>query len=283
MAKKLIITADDYGMCDSVNRAIEECIESKVVLSTNVMTNMECAKEAANLRKKYPYVSIGIHYNFTVGKPITPTDKVRSLVDENGYFLSYSKIRAKLKEGSYNFDEVRLEMEAQYKRYVEILGEPDYWNTHENVHVYPKIYQLFRNVSLDFGIKKMRSHERVFIPASTGKTDKSLKWLVSEPVKKLMLSSWQKKSRKLGVSAPGGILVRMCEDDKLNIEYLFSNIKWGKCDVAEMAIHPSVDGDNEYFGEITDLRVKEYECFSSPELLSIADKAGIEIVGFEVV
>ena len=64
MAKKLIITADDYGMCDSVNRAIEECIAKKVVLSTNVMTNMECAADAATLREKYPYVSIGIHYNW---------------------------------------------------------------------------------------------------------------------------------------------------------------------------------------------------------------------------
>ena len=34
--KKLIITADDYGMGDMVNRAIDECIEARVVLSTNV-------------------------------------------------------------------------------------------------------------------------------------------------------------------------------------------------------------------------------------------------------
>lgn len=45
MSHKLIITADDYGMCQSVNRAIDECIKAKVVLSTNVMTNMEYAGE----------------------------------------------------------------------------------------------------------------------------------------------------------------------------------------------------------------------------------------------
>lgn len=35
--KKLIITADDYGMCDSVNRAIEACAAAGVALSTNVI------------------------------------------------------------------------------------------------------------------------------------------------------------------------------------------------------------------------------------------------------
>ena len=283
MANKLIITADDYGMCDSVNRAIDECIRARVVLSTNVMTNMECANEAAQLKEKFPYVSVGLHYNFTVDRPISPVDKVRSLVDEDGYFLSYKEIRQKCKEGTYNFDEIALEMKAQYERYIEICGKPDYWNTHENVHVYPKVYQLFRDASLEFGIMKMRSHQRVFVPASTGKTDKSIRWIISEPIKKVMLDSWQAGSKRLGVSAPGGILVRMSEDDKLNIEYLFNNIKWRGCEVAEMAIHPSVDGNNKYFGEITDLRVREYECFSSPKVLEIAEKAGIQIAGFEVV
>lgn len=281
--KKLIITADDYGMCDSVNRAIDECIEAKVVLSTNVMTNMEAANEAAFLKKKYPYVSVGLHYNFTVGCPISPIDKVRSLVDDNGEFLSYSKIREKCKNKTYSVDEILCEMKAQWERYLEICGEPDYWNTHENVHVYPRVYQLFTEQALEFGITKMRSHQRIFVPSSTGVSDKSLKWTITNPIKQIMLNSWQASSAKKGVSSPDGLLVRMNEEDKLKLEYLFSNINWQKNEVAEIAIHPSKDGNNKYFGEITELRVKEYECFSSKKVLDIANKANLEIVGFEVV
>ena len=29
MNRKLIVTADDYGMCDSVNEAIEECMRQE--------------------------------------------------------------------------------------------------------------------------------------------------------------------------------------------------------------------------------------------------------------
>ena len=281
--KSVIITADDYGMCKSVNRAIEACVEKRVVLSTNVMANMDCAFEAAELKRKYPYLSVGIHYNFTVGKPLSPLDKVRHLVNDDGNFLSYKEIRDRCKAKTYDFGEVAIEMKNQYEHYREICGEPDYWNTHENVHVYPGLYQLFRDESLKFNIRKMRSHQRIFVPASDGKSDKSIKWIIAEPIKEIMLNLWQKKSKKLGVSAPDGIMVRMNEDDKLKIDYIFGHIKWKNQNKVEIAIHPAMDGNCEFFGEITDQRVKEYELFCSSRVLECAKTAGIQLVGCEVI
>lgn len=281
--KGLIITADDYGMCESVDRAIDACIDSGVVRSTNVMANLPFAHEAASLKERFPGVSVGLHYNFTVGKPLTPPDRVRSLINENGEFLSFPEIRAKCKNGTYDFSEIVLEMTAQYRRYVEICGAPDYWNTHENVHVYPKLYQLFRDQSLTFGIRKMRTHQRIYVPAANGKSDKSLMWTLTNPIKQIMLKSWQKDSRAKGVAAPGGLLVRMNEEDKLNLPYLFSHIRWAGAETAEIAIHPALDGDCVWFGEITEQRVKEYECFSDPGVLKLAQDAGISIIGFEAV
>ena len=39
--QKIIITADDYGMCDAVDKAIEAGIENGIITTTNVMLNME--------------------------------------------------------------------------------------------------------------------------------------------------------------------------------------------------------------------------------------------------
>lgn len=278
--KKLIITADDYGMCADVNKAIEECVAAGVVLSTNVMTNMSCCESAANLKTKFPELSVGVHFNFTVGIPLSPADKVSSLIDADGKFLSYNKIREAGKNKTYDFEQVKTEIKAQYKRYLEICGEADYWNTHENVHVYPDLYSVFRDVSLELGIKKMRSHQRIFVPSSTGKSDKSLKWTLTNPVKCLMLNNWQRKSAKLGVASPDGLLVRMNEADKLDLPYLLSNIKWNEKNIAEIAIHPAISGECEFFGEIRELRVKEYNIFSNPDVLGIASKCGIQISNF---
>ena len=46
--KKLIITADDYGMSRAVNDAIDAGIAAGLITSTNVMVNMPLYKEAAN-------------------------------------------------------------------------------------------------------------------------------------------------------------------------------------------------------------------------------------------
>lgn len=279
---KLIITADDYGMCEDVNAAIEACVNSKVVLSTNVMTNMPCCEAAATLKEKFPYLSVGLHYNLSAGVPLSSADKVRSLIDSEGRFLSYNKIREACKSKSYNYSQIKIEMEAQYKRYLEICGEPDYWNTHQNVHVYPGLYDLFRDVSLGFSIRKMRSHQRIFVPSSTGKSDKSLKWTLTNPFKKVMLNKWQEGSKKLGVNSPDGILVRMNDDDKLNIPYLLSNIEWKNNELVELIIHPSVSAEGEFFGKVTKERVREYEVFSDTSVLEIAEKNGIEFVNFDL-
>ncbi|MBQ8783268.1 MAG: ChbG/HpnK family deacetylase [Clostridia bacterium] len=279
---KLIITADDYGMCEAVNIAIEDCIKSKVVLSTNVMTNMAFCENATALKKKFSDLSIGIHYNLTAGIPLSPIDKIRTLVDEDGKFLSYDKIRQACKNKSYDYNQIRIELQAQYKRYVEICGEPDYWNTHQNVHVYPKLYELFRDTSLEFGIKKMRSHQRIYVPSSNGISDKSLKWTLTNPFKRIMLNNWQHNSAQKGVVSPDGLLVRMNEHDKLNLAYLFDNISWGKSSLAELIIHPSVSADGEFFGKVTHERVREYEVFSDSSVLDLAKRSNIEIVNFEL-
>ena len=171
-------------------------------------------------------------------------------------------------------------MVAQYRRYVEICGEPDYWNTHQNVHVYPEIYALFRDVSLELGIRKMRSHQRIYVPASNGKSDKSLIWTVTNPIKKRMLDRWQSGSAKLGVESPDGILVRMNEKDKLNLPYLLGHIVWKANETAELIIHPATDTDCKYFGGITQGRVDEYRTFSDASVIETARKSGIEIVNF---
>lgn len=69
---KIIITADDYGMCSEVNRAIDEGIENGIITTTNVMTNMAALSEAADLRERYPRLSIGLHWNVTTGRPVSP-------------------------------------------------------------------------------------------------------------------------------------------------------------------------------------------------------------------
>ena len=72
--KKLIITADDYGMSKAVNEAIEAGIDAGLITSTNVMTNMPFYKDAVKLKDKKG-ISVGLHWVLACGKPILPKDE----------------------------------------------------------------------------------------------------------------------------------------------------------------------------------------------------------------
>lgn len=279
--KKIIITADDYGMSKAVNRAIDAGVEIGLITSTNVMTNMEYYREAVKLRGLENF-SLGIHFTLSVGKPVCDAREVPTLVGADGSFHSAGKFRNLYRKGKISDADIVRELKAQYKRYEELLGKPDYWNTHQNVHVDFKIYKLFVNVACELGIGRMRTHKRIYVTPSAKANKRSLLWRIAEPIKSRMLGLWQKNARKKGISSPDGIIVALNKADSKNPEYFFSHINWQDCDIGEFVIHPATEKDSPYFGKIVEQRIKEYEMFTSPQTLNTIVNNDIKLVPYDI-
>lgn len=280
--KYLMITSDDYGMDPSVNRAAEACLRAGTALSVNVMANMPCAGDAAGLKKLNPLVSVGIHWTLTTGKPVLPPEQVPSLVDpSSGEFLSCRELRRRDGAGSWDRREALRELTAQYERYVELTGfAPDYWNTHENVHVSVSLFSLFRDRALALGIRKMRNHDRIVVAPST-RGDRSLRWRLTEPAKRLVLRRWERQGRRLGLRFPDGLLLFWQEADRFHPADFLERIEWGDRDFAELPIHPAIDGECRYFGDITQDRVTEYHLWADPGVAVRAREKGITLCNFD--
>jgi predicted glycoside hydrolase/deacetylase ChbG (UPF0249 family) len=141
MNRRLIITADDYGMCDAVNDAIEECLVSGAVRATCVMMNMPVYNRAARLRQQFAQASVGIHWTLTQGRPVLPPSQVPTLVGNNGDFQPSSVLRRRWATGRVRLSEIKAELRAQVARFCDIAGKPDFWNTHQNFHVFPGLFK----------------------------------------------------------------------------------------------------------------------------------------------
>ena len=87
--KKLVINADDFGLCDSINSGIIHCLENGIVSDLSFLVNLPYLKDSIELLQKKNIRNIGIHLNFTMGKPIK--SEYNSLTDSNGDFYSTSK------------------------------------------------------------------------------------------------------------------------------------------------------------------------------------------------
>ena len=266
--KQLIITADDYGMSRAVNDAIEAGMAAGIMTSTNVMTNMPLYEEAKDLKSKFPNVSVGLHWTLSgAGKPVTPVDLVPTLVNEKGDFFSYPEFHSRYRKGLIKDEDILVELRNQFDRFYKLMGMPDYWNTHQNTHVDFKIYQLFVSLAAELKIRAMRSHQRIYVPASDPNEKLPLTWRIIEPFKSKLIDYWQHNAHKKGMASPEGLIVTMRAKDMNNIDFVFKNIKWGRHQVAEFVIHPATCNDSPFFGKIVDQRITEYKLFSDLKTL----------------
>lgn len=283
MKRKIIVTADDYGMCAAVNSAIEECLAAGTLRATCIMTNMPFCEDAGCLRRRFQNCSIGIHWNLTQGKPILSTSKVPSLVGHAGLFHSFPVFRQRWLLGKINPSQVEAELRAQAIRFQEIVGEVDFWNTHENFHVLPGLFQQCVSLAQQLHLPTMRCHCRFPVVRDNGVLFNFLHpfyW-----VKGQVISWWSKKAAARGMNMPDGRISRL-EYDPQNKYLLIAGLKslrWENVEKAlEIVIHPATSIQKELFGSVTESRLAEYKFFRDPSLFDFLIGNGFEPVGFEV-
>lgn len=127
--KQLLVRADDLGYSKGVNYGIADALKGGIIRSVGVMVNMPETERGLELIKD-DHACLGLHTNICVGKPLTDPKLIPSLVQENGEFKPSKAYRA-AKEDFVNLDEVMLEIEAQYQRFVELTGQkPVYFEGH---------------------------------------------------------------------------------------------------------------------------------------------------------
>ena len=116
-ARLLIINADDFGAYHAVNAAVLRTLTEGVVRSTTLMAPCPWALHAMRLLRDHPDLACGVHLtvvsefaDFRWG-PLTPGDRVPSLLDEDGFFYSNDRQAELLARA--RLDELEVEFRAQ--------------------------------------------------------------------------------------------------------------------------------------------------------------------------
>lgn len=127
--KRILVRADDLGYCEAVNYGIAKAVKEGIIRSVGLMPNMEAAEHGVLLLKGTP-VCFGQHTNICEEYPLTDPALIPSLVQANGKFKNKAEYR-QAKEDFVVLEEVILEIEAQLRRFVELVGEePHYLEGH---------------------------------------------------------------------------------------------------------------------------------------------------------
>lgn len=273
--QKIIVTADDYGMCDVVDKAIDAGIENGIITTTNVMLNMETLHNAKNLRERFPHISVGIHWNVTTGKPVSKPEDIPTLVDENGEFWPINIFKKKYSKGLILPKDLEKELEAQYSLFERTCGKADYWNTHENSSLHIKSFKVFEKVAVRHGIKATRTFQRVYFD----KFGLSFKNEIREFLVKYFFQIWFEKIRKTFVM-PTARVVSFDKVSKTEGDILLKALKKDGRNYIEVVFHPATVAECPFFGNISTERVKEYEFVSSKDIYQKYKANGFSFVSF---
>src|SRR5262249_34645691 len=74
---RVVVNADDFGLCAAVNRAIGRAHEEGVLTSASLLANGPTFDEAVAIARARPSLGVGVHLNLLRGRPLA---RVPSLV-----------------------------------------------------------------------------------------------------------------------------------------------------------------------------------------------------------
>ncbi len=155
---RLIVNADDFGLSATVNAGIIHCHQHGIVTATSLMANGACWQAAIALGRQHPTLDIGIHLTLVDGHPVSPANRIPSLLDANGKFPPdiFTFTRRYL-SGAIRLAEVEYELEAQIQRLRDHQVTLSHLDSHQHSHMLPGIYQIVRRLAQRHAIEFIRS------------------------------------------------------------------------------------------------------------------------------
>lgn len=158
MTKKLIITADDFGITEDANRGIIECYKKGIVTDMSLLSVGESFSSAVNLAKENNIKTLGIHLALTGPfKPLNSPGIVPSLARNDGQFTSnYKKLFLKYFIDKISAEDIYTEFKKQIERIKNEGFTITHVDSHEHIHMMPGILKIVIRLMNEYGIKSIR-------------------------------------------------------------------------------------------------------------------------------
>ena len=155
--KRLIITADDFGLSSGVNRAVEQAWKNGLLTGASLMPGGAAFGEAVRIARRNPGLQVGLHLTLTQGKAVLSPAEIPSLVDAGGNF-SDNPVTAGIR---YFFDrglycQLKREIQAQIERVRDAGISLTHIDGHLNMHLHPTVFRILLELMPRYGIASFR-------------------------------------------------------------------------------------------------------------------------------
>lgn len=170
MNRRVIFSADDFGLSEAVNEGIERAHREGLLGSASLMVAGAAAEDAVRRARAMPGLRVGLHLVVIEGPSVLPPVSIPDLVDSSGQFPSdqlalglryffHPRIRAQL----------RAEIEAQFAAYAATGLLLDHADAHKHMHLHPTVGRMLISAGRAHGLRALRiPREPVEVMAECG-------------------------------------------------------------------------------------------------------------------
>ena len=157
MARRVIVSADDFGLSDEINEAVEQAHHRGLLSTASLMVAGPAAADAVMRARRLPRLHVGLHLVVIEGTPVLPPARIPLLVDADGQFPS-DQLSIGLR---YFFRpavrrELAEEITAQFEAFAATGLTLDHANAHKHMHLHPVVARLMIQAGRRHGLRAVR-------------------------------------------------------------------------------------------------------------------------------
>jgi hopanoid biosynthesis associated protein HpnK len=163
MHNYLIVTADDFGLHESVNEAVEQASRAGILNAASLMVTAQATKDAIRRARMLPNLCVGLHVVLADGWSTLDAQLIPEIADASGRMHSdmfRRGVRFFFKSAARR--QLEAEIRAQFAAFARTGLTLDHVNVHKHFHIHPTILSILLEVGRDYGMPAMRVPDEPF-------------------------------------------------------------------------------------------------------------------------
>ncbi|MRI55829.1 ChbG/HpnK family deacetylase [Methylobacterium sp. DB1607] len=155
--KRLVVTADDFGLSRAVNEAVEQAHRDGILTAASLMVSAPDAADAVERTRRVPSLRVGLHLVLVEAWPTLPAAQLPDLTDAQGLMRrDMERLGLDLALKASARRQLAAEIRAQFEAF-RATGLPlDHVNAHKHFHIHPLIAGMVMRIGREYGMRALR-------------------------------------------------------------------------------------------------------------------------------
>ncbi len=155
--RTLVVTADDVGLHPGMTLGALKAHDEGIVTACSVVATGPALDDAVERLRDRPGLDVGVHLTFVGERPLSPPERVRSLLGPDGAFLpGFRAFAARYALGRIDDADLEAELRRQIERLLAAGLRLVHANSHQHLHVLPRIFEIVLKLAEEYRIPWVR-------------------------------------------------------------------------------------------------------------------------------